>query len=226
MMASVFPIERAIDSVGAGSPPSGSGPYPLKLKLNIRRRVLPLTTETQLITPSQLHHALTVGQPPMIIDVRNRSAFAAGHVPSSLSWPIADVGSPAADASLNKGAANRGVVLVSLDGTHARQFSNRLASKGYTQVYVLDGGLSAWEALGLPQHRSRRRLPLQHQVQLVVGLALVGLLAKALLLHPVFFVLSAATASLLIFDGLTRPLDQLVARFPWNRRGTSVTTGA
>lgn len=232
-MASLFSNERAGDSVAALH--SGSRPcsYSVIEVTATRNTTMPSTaaeqiTNDHLITPVQLHSALTVGQPPVIIDVRSRSAFAAGHVPTSVSMPAEEDGRTQGKATSSQRLANRGVVLVSLDGTRARQEIGRFERLGYTQVYVLDGGLGEWEALGLPQHQSRRLLSLQNQVQLAVGVALIGLLAKALLLHPVFYLLSAAIASLLVFDGLTRrlALDQLAARLPWNRRGTSAASGA
>lgn len=87
--------------------------------------------------------------------------------------------------------------------------------------HVLDGGLDAWKAQGLPVLRdSRQPLELQRQVQLGAGgLALLGAVLGATV-SPWWHLLSAFVGCGLIVAGATGfcGLARVLMKAPWNRR--------
>lgn len=77
---------------------------------------------------------------PRVIDVREPREFARGHVPGSDNLPLPglleDPPSP----------SDRPLVLVCRGGRRSRNAAALLTSRGHQEVYVLQGGMLAWEA--------------------------------------------------------------------------------
>ena len=85
---------------------------------------------------------------------------------------------------------------------------------------LVEGGLDAWKAAGLPVTVDRRQpLELQRQVQIGAGsLAFLGT-ALGLLVSPWFLAVPLFVGAGLITAGVTGfcGLARLLARAPWNR---------
>lgn len=183
-----------------------------------------MTDEVSRVTPDELRRALQLNQAPVLVDVRNRTAFASGHIARSLSIPAQRLDQSVIQHTLGSGPVKRGVVLISLTGRRAEQSVAEFERFGSGNVHALAGGIVAWQRLGLPLHTPLNRRALQHQLQVIFALVLMAALAKALLLHPVFYVATAVFGSLLVFDRLAHRLglEHLLARMPWNRRSASL----
>ena len=70
-------------------------------------------------------------------------------------------------------------------GARARQAEQALREAELPRLHVLDGGLAAWEARGLPVNRGRQRWSLERQVRGVAGtLVLVGVARRLARLAP------------------------------------------
>lgn len=85
-------------------------------------------------------------------------------------------------------------------------------------MHVLDGGLSAWEAAGLPLDRGRQRWSMERQVRGVAGaLVLAGLLAS-LKFKPAALV-SLAVAGGLLYSAVsaTCTMAKVLGKLPYNR---------
>ena len=67
--------------------------------------------------------------------------------------------------------------------------------------------------------RTSRVPSLESQTQIAVGVLLLAILAKATLLHPVFYALIPVVGAGMITAGITArySLTALIARMPWNR---------
>ncbi|ARP96864.1 rhodanese-like domain-containing protein [Bordetella genomosp. 13] len=79
------------------------------------------------------------------VDVRPAEQFQAGHIAQARSLPAADVEQKA--ASLPK---NKPLILVCENGRDAPRIASRLKAQGVAEVSVLEGGMRAWFAAGLP----------------------------------------------------------------------------
>jgi rhodanese-related sulfurtransferase len=82
-----------------------------------------------------------------IIDVRSADEFAAGHMRDAKNIPLADLGNRIGE--LDKAKAKT-VVVVCQSGARSDKAARQLAGAGFDEVYSLDGGMSAWQAAGLP----------------------------------------------------------------------------
>jgi rhodanese-related sulfurtransferase len=100
-------------------------------------------SQVQLLSPQ----ALQAARPPVVIFVDTSQDFARGHVPGAhwvprgwLELRIAEV-APARDTAL---------AVTCLDGRNAALAGATLKDLGYHHVAVLEGGMAAWQAAGLP----------------------------------------------------------------------------
>jgi rhodanese-related sulfurtransferase len=82
-----------------------------------------------------------------VVDVRNADEFAAGHLRDAKNIPLADLSGRIGE--LDK-AKNRTVVVLCQSGARSDKAVRQLAAAGFEDVYSLEGGISAWQAAGLP----------------------------------------------------------------------------
>jgi len=101
--------------------------------------------EAPSIAAADLHARRTRGDAPVVIDVRTRDEYAAGHVPGAVHIPFDEV----ADRISEVDAPN-GVALYCMVGPRARKGEAALLAGGYSSVFHLEGGLAAWQEAGYP----------------------------------------------------------------------------
>jgi rhodanese-related sulfurtransferase len=82
-----------------------------------------------------------------VIDVRSAEEFAAGHLRDAKNIPLADLATRIGELEKSKG---RSVVVVCQTGARSDKAVRQLAAAGFNDVVSLDGGLTAWQAAGLP----------------------------------------------------------------------------
>jgi rhodanese-related sulfurtransferase len=82
-----------------------------------------------------------------VVDVRSTQEFAEGHLRDAKNIPLADLASRIGELEKSKG---RAVVVVCQTGARADKAARKLAAAGFEDVVSLDGGLTAWQAAGLP----------------------------------------------------------------------------
>jgi rhodanese-related sulfurtransferase len=80
-----------------------------------------------------------------IVDVRDAKLFAAGHLPNARSIASAELSKRLTDLP-----AKRPVIVVCEDGRAASSAAKAIRQSGREDVHVLDGGMAAWRASGLP----------------------------------------------------------------------------
>ncbi|MHB1802558.1 MAG: rhodanese-like domain-containing protein [Actinomycetes bacterium] len=82
-----------------------------------------------------------------VLDVRAAAAYAAGHVPGATSLV-----SDSADASARLGGLDRNqtYLVYSQTGRRGAQATTLMHRMGFKHVYVIQGGLAAWQQAGLP----------------------------------------------------------------------------
>ena len=90
------------------------------------------------ITVEQLAERLKVGK-PVLLDVREPSEFASGHVPGARNVPL---GRLAAESSrLDPNAAT---LIICQSGRRSTTAAKQLKRAGFTDVYSIKGGTGAW----------------------------------------------------------------------------------
>jgi rhodanese-related sulfurtransferase len=88
-----------------------------------------------------------MNQGALVIDLRTKEAFDAGHIGDARSVPQADLESQA--ESLKKWR-DRNVITYCDSGTSGAAAARTLAKLGFTKVFNLQGGLNAWVKDNLP----------------------------------------------------------------------------
>jgi rhodanese-related sulfurtransferase len=83
----------------------------------------------------------------VVLDVRDAAEYAGGHLPDSKNIPLTELGGRVGE--LNKSKAKT-VVVVCQKGARSASAAKELAKAGFEDVVCLDGGLAAWQTLGLP----------------------------------------------------------------------------
>jgi rhodanese-related sulfurtransferase len=153
----------------------------------------------------------------LLLDVRTPAEFEEAHIEGSVLHPLSDLNA-AEVAQLAAGKDE--CILVCRSGNRARQAAEKLVSSGMRSVRVLEGGVQAWEAAGLPLQRGRRTISLERQVRIAAGVLVLTGALLAYLVHPAWIALSAFVGAGLVFAGLTDTcgMGMLLARMPWNTR--------
>lgn len=175
-----------------------------------------------VVAPHVLAEHLSRG-PIRLLDVRTPAEFESVHIHGAYNVPLDRLAEHAAEIR----AIDQPVVLVCASGQRARKAEAALQEAGMRQLHVLDGGMSAWIAAGLPVRRGREKMSLERQVRLAAGTlaGAGGLLALAV--DPLFALLPAFVGSGLVYSGLTNTCGMalLLARLPYNK-GQTCDVGA
>jgi rhodanese-related sulfurtransferase len=156
--------------------------------------------------------------PPRVLDVRTPGEFDTVHMPGAYNVPL-DLLREHRDEILAH--LDQDVALVCRSGQRAAQAEQTLRGAGLTNVHILAGGITAWEAMGFAVNRGAPRWDLERQVRLVAGLIVaLGILASIVVpgVKWVAFAIGAGLA----FAALTNTcaMGMLLARLPHNRGGT------
>ena len=90
--------------------------------------------------------AVTSNEGAQLLDVREPAEWAETGVPEgAVLIPLGELGSRAVEL-----AAERPVYVICRSGNRSRTASELLVTMGFTQVYNVDGGVTAWLDAGLP----------------------------------------------------------------------------
>jgi outer membrane protein assembly factor BamB len=99
------------------------------------------------IAPTSLMRQITDGTAPVVLDVRSRKEFDAGHVPEAIHLPFWRVGSHWRTLAAMR---ENPVVVYCGHGPRAYIAGAALKRRGFTKVTYLEGHMKKWKQLGLP----------------------------------------------------------------------------
>lgn len=169
-------------------------------------------------------HEASQRQGCCLLDVRTPAEFAALHATGAVNVPLDRL-----DADQVKNLAKgHDLVVLCHAGARARSAAETLEGSGL-RCLVVDGGTKAWEAAGLPVHRTARTvLPLDRQIQVTVGPLIVLGSVLAWLVDPRWMLLPGFIGAGLTIAGATGfcGLALVLGRMPWNRAPRTPQTTA
>ena len=151
----------------------------------------------------------------VLIDIRSNDEYARQHISGAKCIPVGEM-------SADKLPKNTAIIFSCLSGARTQSNSKNLSQCACDcgQVYLLDGGLKAWKAAGLPvSGNGKSTLDIMRQVQIGAGsLILLGVLL-GFFVSQWFFLLSGFVGAGLLFAGITGfcGLAVLLAKMPWNK---------
>jgi len=90
-----------------------------------------------------------LGGAAIVVDVRSRGEYEAGHIPGTTNVPLAELGERLADIP-----RGRPLVLQCQGGTRSSIAASVLLARGFHDIANLSGGFSAWEKGGHPVEKS------------------------------------------------------------------------
>lgn len=157
--------------------------------------------------------------PIAILDVRTPAEFEAAHIPGSYNVPLDQLPEHARGLGSVLGEP---AILVCRSGARARQAEQVLREAELPRLHVLDGGLAAWQARGLPVTRGRQRWSLERQVRGVAGALVLAGVIGAWLAWPPLALLAAVVGGGLVVSALTDTcgMGLLLVKLPYNRDAT------
>ena len=82
----------------------------------------------------------------LLIDIREQNEYAAENIPGARNHPLSRMGAPLNDAPPV-------IVFHCKSGARTRMNERALANCTDAEAYILDGGIEAWKAAGLPVKR-------------------------------------------------------------------------
>lgn len=174
------------------------------------------TTRPTTLGAAQVRAWMQEPAGPRIIDVRTPTEFAGSHIPGSYNVPLGLLEEHRRELSEH---LDDEVVLVCRSGARACRAEGLLAETGLTNLHILDGGISAWEAAGGDLVQGEQGWDLERQVRLVAGsLVLTGILTSTVVPHAKW--LSAGIGAGLTGAALsnTCAMGMLLSKMPHNRR--------
>ncbi|NLA51343.1 MAG: DUF2892 domain-containing protein [Alcaligenaceae bacterium] len=150
-----------------------------------------------------------------LVDIRSAGEFRHRHISDSVNKQVNELSS----STLPE---NGVVVFLCQSGMRTRTNANKLAAaaKGCQQVYLLEGGIDAWQKQGLPvEVAANAPLELQRQVQITVGILIILGVILGSWVNPAWYILSAFVGAGLLMAGLTGfcGLARILMLAPWNR---------
>ena len=152
----------------------------------------------------------------LLVDVREPAEHRARHIPGSTLIPLSRICGTALPP-----LAGRKLVVHCLKGGRGATACQRLLSANPgLEIYNLEGGIQGWLDAALPVHESQtRHLPLDRQVQLVIGTMLLLLVGLTWFWSPAFLAGVAVVGVGLTISGMTGicGMAHVIARMPWNQ---------
>ncbi|MGB3484266.1 MAG: rhodanese-like domain-containing protein [Mycobacterium sp.] len=170
-----------------------------------------------VLSAATLHERLASTDVPRLIDVRTPAEFETAHLEGSYNVPL-----DLLREHRNEIAAHldQEVVLICRSGQRANEAGEVLRRSGLANVWILGGGISAWESGGYGVIRGVQRWSLERQVRLVAGLIVAAGVAISPVLPGAQWVAGAIGVGLTVAALTdTCAMGMLLARLPYNRRG-------
>ena len=100
------------------------------------------------VRAEELLAQIQAGRAPLIVDVRSRAEFDAGHVPGALHMPFWAVLFRSGDIPVRQAEP---IVVYCAHGPRAAFAKAALRLSGHQRILYLEGQMSAWQKAGLPQ---------------------------------------------------------------------------
>jgi rhodanese-related sulfurtransferase len=173
------------------------------------------TSVPATIGSADLHAMLDSPTPPRVLDVRTPGEFESVHIAGAYNVPL-DLLREHRDEIRDH--LDDEVVLVCQSGLRAAQAEETLRNAGLSNVHILDGGISAWQAQGFGVNRGAQRWDLERQVRLVAGLIVAVSILVSVVVPGAQWVAFAIGAGL-TFAAVTNScaMGMMLARLPYNR---------
>lgn len=170
-------------------------------------------TDLRSIRPDEAARLIERGA--MLIDIRGADEHARERIPAACNEPLARLGRIDAAGP---------VIFHCRTGNRTAANAAQLRRACAAEAYVLEGGIDAWKAAGLPVAADRKQpLEIMRQVQIIAGALVLLSVLLALVAAPAFLAIAAAVGAGMVHAGVmgSCAMARLLASLPWNRRAAA-----
>jgi rhodanese-related sulfurtransferase len=152
----------------------------------------------------------------LFLDVREQDEHLQEHIAASNLLPLSQVTPGVVGRML---AGQRQCIVVCKGGMRAQKAAMILAEAGIPNVSVLEGGMDAWIAKGLPVKTGSEGISIQSQTRTIAGLMVLAGSLLGIFVDKYWMYLSAFAGCGLILAGITGwcGMSVLLSKMPWNR---------
>ncbi len=171
-------------------------------------------SSVKYITPEELEVRYLRDRNLVLIDLRPPVEFRQVHVPRSLLVSPRNL-SPTLAREHAGGNSLHEVYLLCRNGKQARNVAVQLAQLGRMDLFVIEGGIEAWEVAGLPVIRRRRSFTAEQRLRVAAGALVLAGTTLGLIVHPLCWIVPALVGVALLVAGLA---DTFFPVFPAERR--------
>ena len=162
----------------------------------------------------EVNEKLTSGD-CQIIDVREFSEFDGERVAGAQLMPLSRF-----DKHIGEIDRDKPVYVMCRSGNRAKQAAEKLHAGDFKNLFVIEGGMQAWNSAGLPTIKGESKVwSLERQVRFTAGsLVLIGAVL-AFLISLYFILLSGFVGAGLVFAAVsdTCGMAMVLAKMPWNQ---------
>jgi rhodanese-related sulfurtransferase len=167
-------------------------------------------------TVHEINEMLGSGGECQVIDVREFSEFNSERIADAQLMPLSNFEKHADEIDHSKP-----VYLMCRSGNRAKNAAEKLAAKGFTDIHVIEGGMTAWAGANLPVVKGESKVwSLERQVRFAAGLFVLTGVVLGFVVSPYLFLLSGFVGAGLIFAAVTDTcgMAMVLARMPWNQK--------
>src|SRR6266536_1026919 len=124
----------------------------VKVMPSYRELLRQVKTEVEEVDAAQARELLESGEPPVLVDVRERDEWSEGHIPGAVHVPRGHLESRIEQAAPDR---SQPVVLYCAGGSRSAFAAKTLEELGYENVSSLAGGFTDWKRNGYPTQLPR-----------------------------------------------------------------------
>lgn len=168
------------------------------------------STIYKYLSPEQV---LQAKEQSVLLDVRSPIEFESEHIEGALNIPLSEL-----EQRLDEIPKGKDLVMICRSGKRAERGAYSLMCKGM-EPKVMTGGVLAWQKAGFSLTEGKKMLPIERQIQLIVGVGVLTGVLLGVFVNPWFLVVSGFFGAGLTFAGLsgTCALGLLLMKAPWNQ---------
>lgn len=162
-----------------------------------------------------MNELLDGGGECQVIDVREFSEFNSERIADAQLMPLSNFEKHADEIDHSKP-----VYLMCRSGNRAKNAAEKLASKGFTDIHVIEGGMVAWAGANLPVVKGESKVwSLERQVRFAAGTIVLTGVLLSVFVSPYLLLISAFVGAGLMFSAATDTcaMGMALARMPWNK---------
>ena len=153
----------------------------------------------------------------ILIDVREPLEYKIEHIKQATNIPLSTICLEHVTLPENKG---KKIIIQCRSGARSMSACKKIIESDESiELYNLEGGILAWGQQGLPTIKEMQMIPLERQVQLTLGLALIFGVLMTYFISSSWLIIPAIVGLGLTNAGATGwcGLAKVIAKFPWNK---------